>query len=88
MPPRTKTVEAEVFGPAPANSGELCGECEPRELDPSTTHMSCPHGSWTFTPGAEPVAEVSDEDRRAAVLAELGVDELRALLDAKTAPPA
>lgn len=78
-------VEVEL-GPAPANSGELCGECEPRELDPTTTHLSCPHGSWSFNPAAPvEVTKPSEQDVRAAVAASLTEDELRALLEAKTA---
>lgn len=45
--------------PAPASTSDLCAVCPPQPLDPSTTHVSCPHGSWMFSP-AEAATEPDD----------------------------
>lgn len=81
MPPNKKTAdpEAPTTGPAPAHASELCSACGVVELDPaSTTVFHCEHGTWNFTPdpnAAQPAAELSDEQKRAAALAILGVTE-------------
>jgi hypothetical protein len=47
--------------PVPATTGELCDVCPSLPLDPTTTHMSCPHGSWSFAPAQPPATEPERE---------------------------
>lgn len=69
------TDEPAVLGPAPAHANELCAECGQHELHPSTTVFACDHGVWQFDPAAVEAEVPSDEDKRAAALAILGLSE-------------
>jgi hypothetical protein len=68
--------------PAPEHANQVCAPCGQHPLHPSTTAFTCEHGTWIFTPPES--SKETPEEARAALLASLDEDELRALLAAKT----